>query len=608
LVWSADANGDIRPTSESWGKFTGATPDRIRNWGWLDFVHPDDRDRARNGWLDIAAKGKAGTMTFRMRRYDGAWRVVQAHAAPLYDGNDTIQEWFGTTTDVTAQHDAQAAIEARSLRLMVAMRAAEITIVSLDLTTRTLSFEAGSEPRIGDDLTYDEALSRVHPDDAPALEHYVRELSAGRHPSAHFEFRVQDPRGEQWMEGSALLQRGADGKPLRLIASIIDITDRKRMELMLRETDRRKDEFLAMLAHELRNPLAPIRTAIALLEKQNPQSPIHPRSADLIELMRRQTEHMTRIVDDLLEVSRITQGRIALQLEPILVGTAVYHAVEAIAASVEARGQPMHVDVADATAWVRGDATRISQILVNILNNASKYTPHGGRIAISAQADEDWVSIVTTDTGTGISADLLPKVFELFAQGERTLDRSNGGLGIGLSLVKKLVELHDGTITVESEGPGCGTTVTVRLPRLYHHERHAALALSEPVSATAARALRILIVDDNRDAADSLTMLCESEGHATRAAYSSVEALDAAGQFRPDVALLDIGLPDIDGYELARRLRAKGETSPLLIAITGYGQAEDRLRAQSAGFDYHFVKPVNIDSLLKLLSSLTSSP
>jgi PAS domain S-box-containing protein len=608
LVWSADANGDIRPTSESWSKFTGASPERIRNWGWLDFVHPDDRERARNGWLDIAAKGKAGTMTFRMRRHDGVWRMVQAHAAPLYDGNDTIQEWFGTTTDVTAEHDAQAAIEARSLRLTVAMQAAEIHIVSLDLDTWTLSFEAGSEPRVGEMLTYDDALARVHPDDRPALDQYVRELAAGLQPDVHFEFRVQDPRGEQWMEGNALLQRSADGKPLRLIASIIDITDRKRMELMLRETDRRKDEFLAMLAHELRNPLAPIRTAIALLEKQSPQAPINPRSADLIELMRRQTEHMTRIVDDLLEVSRITQGRIALQLEPILVGTAVYHAVEAIAASVEARGQPMHVDVADATAWVRGDVTRISQILVNILNNASKYTPQGGRITISAQADDDWVSIVTTDTGTGISADLLPKVFELFAQGERTLDRSNGGLGIGLSLVKKLVELHDGTITVESEGPGRGTTVTVRLPRLYHHERHTALALSEPATGTAPHALRILIVDDNRDAADSLTMLCDSEGHMTRAAYSSAEALDAAVPFRPDVALLDIGLPDIDGYELARRLRPKGETAPLLIAITGYGQAEDRLRAQSAGFDYHFVKPVNIDSLLKLLASLTSAP
>jgi CheY-like chemotaxis protein len=215
------------------------------------------------------------------------------------------------------------------------------------------------------------------------------------------------------------------------------------------------------------------------------------------------------------------------------------------------------------------------------------------------------VSIVIADTGTGISEDLLPKVFELFSQGERTLDRSNGGLGIGLSLVKKLVEMHKGTISVQSPGPGLGTTVTIRLPRLHHHERHSALALTESGVREGRTALRILVVDDNRDAADSLAMLCESEGHVARVAYSSSEALDAAPQLQPDVALLDIGLPDIDGYELARRLRRKGETMPLLIAITGYGQAEDRLRAQSAGFDYHFVKPVNVDSLLKLLSSLT---
>ncbi|MBN3751661.1 PAS domain-containing protein [Paraburkholderia sp. Tr-20389] len=602
LVWAAHADGEIRPADEPWGKFTGADPQRLANWGWLDFVHPDDREVAREAWLAVLRNGSAGTITFRMRRYDGHYRMVQAHAAPLYDEHGTLQEWFGTTTDVTAQHEAQAAIEARSLRLTVAMQAAEIHIVAVDLASWTLSFEMGGEPRVGETLTYEAALSRVHPDDRPVLDGYVRQLAAGDDPGAHFEFRVLSPRGEQWMEGSALLQRSADGKPLRLIASVVDITDRKRMELMLRETDRRKDEFLAMLAHELRNPLAPIRTAIALFEKQNGND---PRSASLIELMRRQTEHMTRIVDDLLEVSRITQGRIALQLEPILVGTAVYHAVEAMAASVEARGQHIQVDVSDATAWVRGDVTRISQILVNILNNASKYTPEDGRISISARADEMWVEIVTTDTGSGISAELLPKVFELFSQGERTLDRSNGGLGIGLSLVKKLVELHDGTITVQSEGEGHGTTVTVCLPRLHHHERHSALVLSEPAAIAKPVALRLLIVDDNRDAADSLAMLCESEGHFARTAYSSAEAIEAAAQLQPDAALLDIGLPDIDGYDLARRLRAKDETSPLLIAITGYGQAEDRLRAQSAGFDYHFVKPVNIESLLKLLSSLT---
>jgi CheY-like chemotaxis protein len=274
---------------------------------------------------------------------------------------------------------------------------------------------------------------------------------------------------------------------------------------------------------------------------------------------------------------------------------------------VEGRQQRLEVSVPTGMTWVYGDPTRLSQILVNILNNASKYTPEGGRIAAGVRADEDQVTITIEDTGTGISADLLPNVFELFSQGERTLDRSNGGLGIGLSLVKKLVEMHDGKISVQSPGPGMGTTVTVRLPRPHQHERHPAhppLMTPAIASLTGHAGLRILIVDDNRDAADSLALLCESETHTTQVAYTSYEAISLAQNFLPDVALLDIGLPDIDGYELATRLRHKGAKVPLLIAITGYGQAEDRLRAQVAGFDYHFVKPVNLEDLLNLLSTL----
>ncbi|WP_244850858.1 PAS domain-containing protein [Caballeronia sp. SL2Y3] len=603
LVWSADANGEIRPSGGEWEMFTGERRDRLSRWGWLDFIHPDDRERTHHAWLEALHQGGPRTLTFRMYRRDGSYRMVQAHAAPLYDEHGKLQEWFGTTTDVTAEYEAQAAIEARSLRLTVAMQAAKIHIVSLELANWTMLFETSVEhrPDQAETLTYEAALARIHPDDAPALDRYVRRLASGDDPHEQFEFRVQNMHGEQWMQGSALLQRSKDGQPLRIIGSLIDITDRKQMELVLRESGRRKDEFLAMLAHELRNPLAPLRTAIALLQKDEDLS---SQTNDLVELMNRQVEHMTRIVDDLLEVSRITQGRIALQREPVLVGTAVYHAVEAIANMVESRGQRIQVDVPDATTWVCGDVTRLSQILVNVLNNASKYTPEGGDISVSVNADQDWVSIVIADTGTGISGDLLPKVFELFSQGERTLDRSNGGLGIGLSLVKKLVEMHDGTITVQSPGPGLGTTVNVRLPRLHHHERHSALALSEGSGLETHAALRILVVDDNRDAADSLAMLCESEGHVARVTYSSEEALSAT-PFQADVALLDIGLPDIDGYQLARRLRRKGESAPLLIAITGYGQTDDRLRAQSAGFDYHFVKPVNVESLLKLLSSLT---
>jgi PAS domain S-box-containing protein len=607
LVWSADANGDILLSESQWQRFTGRPPESHAGSGWLEAVHPDDREEARRQWTQSVERQTLHDFTFRMRRHDGVYRMVRAYAAPLYDENNRLQEWFGTTTDVTGQYEAKAAIEERNLRLSVAMDAANMTIVSLDLPTWSLSWEGGlgsTNLCQSGTLSYGAALNYVHAEDRAGLDTFLTHLSSGQETDFQFEFRLLLDGGERWMHGSALLYRTPQGIPLRIIVSLIDITDRKRMELMLRETDRRKDEFLAMLAHELRNPLAPLRTAIALMQKTGLTD---LKAQDLVGLMQRQVEHMTRIVDDLLEVSRITQGHITLKQEPIFVGSAVYGAVEAVADMVEGRQQRLEVSVPTGMTWVYGDPTRLSQILVNILNNASKYTPEGGRIAAGVRADEDQVTITIEDTGTGISADLLPNVFELFSQGERTLDRSNGGLGIGLSLVKKLVEMHDGKISVRSPGPGMGTTVTVRLPRLHQHERHPAhppLTTPAIASLTGHAGLRILIVDDNRDAADSLALLCESETHTTQVAYTSYEAISLAQNFLPDVALLDIGLPDIDGYELATRLRHKGAKVPLLIAITGYGQAEDRLRAQVAGFDYHFVKPVNLEDLLNLLSTL----
>jgi PAS domain S-box-containing protein len=607
LAWSANACGEVLLPGSQWERFTGRPPESHAGSGWLEAVHPDDREEVRRGWLASVRTQTLHDATFRMRRHDGLYRMVRAHAAPLYDENRVLQEWFGTTTDVTDQHEAQAVIEERNLRLSVAMHAASMTIVSIDLANWSCSWEIGvdtKELRNHHAVSYETALGYVRAEDRDRLDVRLKQLARGEETDIHLEFRIQFPGGERWKQGSAMLQRTEKGQPLRIIGSLVDITERKRMELVLRETDRRKDEFLAMLAHELRNPLAPLRTAIALLQKVGTDA---QRMPDLIDLMQRQVEHMTRIVDDLLEVSRITQGRITLKQEPIFVGSAIYGAVEAISAMVDSRAQHLSVSVPGAGTWVCGDATRLSQILVNILNNASKYTPEGGRIGIDVAADDHQVTIVIEDTGTGISADLLPNVFELFSQGERTLDRSHGGLGIGLSLVKKLVEMHEGTILVQSPGPGMGTSVTVRLPRLHQQERPLAPPLPLPPQGGADQrqtTLRVLVVDDNRDAADSLAMLCETDAHAARVAYASNEAVVLAQAFRPHVALLDIGLPDIDGYELAGLLRPKGAKTPILIAVTGYGQAEDRLRAQAAGFDYHFVKPVAVEKLLALLSSL----
>jgi CheY-like chemotaxis protein len=348
-----------------------------------------------------------------------------------------------------------------------------------------------------------------------------------------------------------------------------------------------------------------MRNAIALLRRQKDAG---MKPGELVGMLGRQVDHMAQLVDDLLEVSRITHGRIVLRREPLLLGTAVYGALETVSSMAASRGQHLTVRLPPTPVWLHADPLRLSQILVNVLNNACKYTDHGGSVCVTALADERFATVTIEDNGSGISPDLLPHIFDLFAQGERTLDRAHGGLGIGLSLVKKLVELHGGTIEIASPGPGRGATVSIRLP-LSHAPETAAPSHDEPSASGASHAerasLHVLIVDDNKDAADSLALLCESEGYHVDVAYGAQDALAKAEAEPVDAALLDIGLPDTDGYELARLIRQKGETRPVLIAVTGYGQADDHLRVQAAGFDHHLVKPVDIEYLMSLLAELS---
>ncbi|MDR5737641.1 PAS domain S-box protein [Caballeronia sp. LZ016] len=605
LVWSADANGEMQPIEGEWESFTGLPTDRLVGHGWMDLVHPADRDSLSKTWRQALRELGPRDTTFRMRRQDGAYRTMYARAVPLCDERGGLHEWFGTTIDVTERRRAQAISDARNIRLAVATKAASITIVTLDLGSYVLSIEAPSRggsvasPTSNTEMSYADAMAHVRAEDRPVLEQAITRLTANQEDSVSFEVRVLVSGEEHWMNGSAALQRGQDGSADVIVASVSDTSARKRMELALLDADRRKDEFLAMLAHELRNPLAPLRTVVTLLRRGS--SAGDPQ--ELIATMDRQISHLTRLVDDLLEVSRITQGRIVLKREPILIGTVVYGAVESVAPQVQEQKQTLTVDVPRDTVWVCGDATRMAQILVNILNNACKYTPEGGRIGIHASADQEFVSVVIADTGAGISPDLLPRIFDLFSQGERTLDRAKGGLGIGLSLVRKLVKMHEGSIHIESAGPGRGTTVTLRFPRMSPQVQPSHATETRDASAHRPVSLRILIVDDNRDAADSLSLVCEAEGHLSCVCYASNEALERSSSFNADVALLDIGLPEMDGYELAGRLRSKGQKTPVLIAITGYGQAEDRLKAQTAGFDHHFVKPVDINALLLLLQT-----
>jgi signal transduction histidine kinase/CheY-like chemotaxis protein len=367
-------------------------------------------------------------------------------------------------------------------------------------------------------------------------------------------------------------------------------------EQQLHIADRRKDEFLAMLAHELRNPLAPIRNASEFLARMLPAEP-HMQAS--VGIVKRQVAHLTRLVDDLLDVSRITQGRIELQCHPVDLKTIVAQGMESVEPLMREKRHKVFVASSDGPIWVNGDGARLVQCMSNILTNSAKYTDRGGEIHIETRKEPPDEAVVTiTDNGLGISEDLLPQIFQLFVQSDRSLDRSQGGLGIGLSVVQRLVDMHGGRVSAHSAGPGKGSTFEIRLPLI---EAPQDVPPQNPVKHM--RRKRVLIVDDNEDAANSMALLLNHEGHTAESVYSAAEALERAlAPEHPDLILLDIGLPGMDGYEVARRLRARGSTAEL-VALTGYGQIEDRQRAEAAGFDAHLVKPVDLHALLQRLAS-----
>jgi two-component system CheB/CheR fusion protein len=400
-----------------------------------------------------------------------------------------------------------------------------------------------------------------------------------------------------------ILHRDDDGAPTAVLEISHDITELKKAEERLREADQRKDEFLAMLGHELRNPLAPIRNASQVLRLLGPQDGRLAWAQDIIE---RQLTHLTRLVDDLLDVSRITRGKVLLHPEVVDLEAMVARAVETSRPLLDARRHELTVDLPRGPIRLLGDPTRLAQVLANLLNNAAKYTPEGGQVGIAASVEQDEVVLRVRDDGIGIAPEVLPRIFDLFAQGERAVHRSQGGLGIGLTLVRGLVEMHGGVVEAFSEGMGRGSEFVVRLPLFCAPDPPAGLRAHGGDAGRLAPS-RILVVDDNRDSADSVRALLELAGHEVRTAYDGPAALVMAGEFRPEVVFLDIGLPRMDGYEVARRLRMDPRLDHVtLIAMTGYGQEEDRRQSREAGFDHHFVKPMDPGVLGSLLASPAS--
>ncbi len=377
--------------------------------------------------------------------------------------------------------------------------------------------------------------------------------------------------------------------------------DNSKLLAALREADKRKDEFLAILAHELRNPLAPIRNAVQLLHNKGPAIPELQWARGVID---RQVRQMTRLVDDLLDVSRITRGTIELRREPLDLEAVIQSAVEASRPVIEEWGHELSVSTPAQPVPLHADFTRLSQVLLNLLNNAAKYTERGGRLALNARQEGQFVEIHVSDTGIGIPAEMLPRIFDMFTQADPSKHRSQGGLGIGLTLAARVVEMHGGTLRAHSEGPGKGSRFTVRLPIAagLPPAAPADAAPDESKPSTAPRR-RILVVDDNRDAANSLTMLLRRMNNEVHTAHDGLEAVRVAAEFRPDVVLMDIGLPKLNGYEAGRKIRADRGSTVILIAVTGWGQDIDRRHSKEAGFDHHFTKPLELSALNQLLAT-----
>jgi PAS domain S-box-containing protein len=405
------------------------------------------------------------------------------------------------------------------------------------------------------------------------------------------------------IDNSAAPIKDEQGKLIGVVLIFRDITERKRAEESLREADRRKDEFLAMLAHELRNPLASIRNAAQVMKLLGSADANLRRAREVIE---RQMQHLTRLVDDLLDVSRITQGKVTLQREPLDLSMIIQRAVETSRPLIDARKHQMTLTLPPKLVRVEGDLTRLVQVLSNLLNNAAKFTDEGGHIRLKAAEESGEAVIRIRDNGMGLPADLLPRVFDRFTQAKRSPDRLQGGLGLSLALVRNLVEMHGGKVEARSEGLGQGSEFIVRLPLLALAAPGVEESQDKP-KRLASNALRVLLVEDNVDSAEMMAFTLRLGGHEVRTAHDGLSALEVACAFRPQVVLCDIGMPGIDGHEVATRLRAQPEFKQTrIIALSGYGQEEDRRRSKEVGFDYHLTKPVEPEALEALLDSLRS--
>jgi PAS domain S-box-containing protein len=647
ILWSADAHLRMTYVNQRLIDYAGLDADSDMGEWARRIIHPDDFQQRNAAWRDALAHGRPLEAEVRLRRHDGVYRCFLVRAVPLKDEDGRVVEWTGSAVDI----DDRKRIE-HNLRFLAQASAELAQLTDFDETLKRVANLA--VPHFAD--WTEVSLKEPHGGVRRVTVHHAEPRKVAHLGEIDRRFPPLDTEGARkviatgepvWIErvDEAALRAASRSEehyemlralglrsyicvPMRSKARILgalafataesgrcytahDLDVAKELshraaiaienaELMgaLREADRRKDEFLAVLAHELRNPLAPVRNAIEILRATQSPSPQLQWTHDVID---RQVRQMTRLVDDLLDVSRITTGKIELRSERIELSSAVRIALEASRPLIERGQHILTVQIPPEPIHLDADLARLAQVLSNLLNNAAKYTRPGGHIWLIAERNDGHVLLRVRDNGMGIPPPMLKRIFDMFTQVGGTSDHAQGGLGIGLTLVKRLVEMHGGEVQARSEGINKGSEFIVTLPTL--REAPPPVDVNEDSAEPQVEPRRILVVDDNRDAAESLSMLLHARGHDVRVAYDGLEAVGAAIAFQPDVVLLDIGLPKLYGYDAARRIRDARGNDVLLIAVTGWGQEEDRRRAKEAGFDHHLTKPVDPEAISRLIDA-----
>ncbi len=605
LAWITDAAGDIIWYNQQWFDFTGTTFEQMRGWGWRDVHHPDHVDRVVTKFRRFIENGSHWEDTFPLRGRDGEYRWFLSRAQPIRNDDGEIVRWFGTNTDITQHRQQEKALRSSEEKLRLAINTNEIGTFEIYLREERTYWDPVLLRAWG--VAPDETPTQtifwegVHPDDAnrvrEALQRATDPAGDGHYHATYRVFNRQN--GEQsWIEasGQTLFE---DGVALRMVGLVIDITERKELEESLKQAvgelqqnDARKNEFLAVLGHELRNPLAAMNNSVDMLS-------LMPEAVDdVLGIMRNSVRTMGRLLDDLLDLNRISQDKIQLDLQVVDLGLSLRKALEFAVGECEKRQQTLKSRLGEGL-FVLGDSTRLEQVFVNLLTNACKYTQQGGRITVNAERAGNEVSVEVHDTGIGIDAANLQRIFDPFFQ-VKCDGSPTSGLGIGLALSRKLTELHGGTISAASEGHGKGTTFTLRFP-VYA----TATGADDPDSSGSWAVLRpglaIVLIDDNEDILRTLPGLLESLQCRVRTARTAEFGLELARTTAPDAVLIDIGLPDKSGHEVARKLRADGYEG-LLVAISGYGHREARERSTAVGFDYHLAKPAKLKDIASVLA------